>query len=91
MTDTDIGDPRECPPPEVDISDGVLSAGEQMSRECVLCGASVTDGAAALHERWHEQLNEVLSLLVENSDRESVRQFNRFVLRGGQRTEHIRL
>lgn len=60
--------------------------------ECVLCGASVSEGRAKAHELWHERLNEVLSLIIgATGDREAVREFNRFVSRGGQLVDAIDL
>jgi len=60
--------------------------------ECVLCGANLSDRRAKAHEVWHERLNEVLSLIISaTGDRDAVREFNRFVVRGGQVTETIEL
>jgi hypothetical protein len=60
--------------------------------ECVLCGASLSDARAKAHEVWHERLNEVLSLIIgATGDREAVREFNRFVVRGGQLAQTVEL
>jgi hypothetical protein len=60
--------------------------------ECVLCGASVSSQRKSAHDRWHERLNEVLSLIISaNGDREAVRAFNHFVVRGGQLADAIKL
>ena len=60
--------------------------------ECVVCGATVSDARVEVHEMWHERLNEVLSLIISaTGDRDAVREFNRFVVRGGQLVAAIEL